>query len=304
MHSIRVPAFAKVNLRLDVLGRRPDGYHELRTIFQSLTLHDSVSLTRTRQPDIELRVGGDATLAAIPARENLVWRAIAELRRELKITGGIRIELEKRIPAGRGLGGGSSDAAAALIGFLRLTGRRLPTERLIEIAAGLGADVPFFLFGGRALGTSRGDEIYPLPDLASRTALVVSPREIAVSTRDAYAWLGRRLTKGPAVSRLWSFCALCWSPQDAGLSNDFEGAVFRRHPRLGGIRRELLQHGATEAALAGSGSAVFGLFRNPAQARRAAKYFPEDSVFLCKTLSRSAYARALWGPEYRSLRGA
>ena len=103
----------------------------------------------------------------------------------------------------------------------------------MEIAAGLGADVPFFLFGGRALGTSRGDEIYPLPDLAARAVLVVSPREIAVSTRDAYAWLGRAIDKGPAVSRLWSFCALCWSTQEAGLSNDFEGAVFRRHPRLG-----------------------------------------------------------------------
>ena len=303
MNSIQVPAYAKVNLRLDVLGKRPDGYHELRTIFQSLTLHDSVTLTRTRQAGIELRVVGDATLAAIPARQNLVWRAIAELRRELKITGGIRIDLEKRIPAGRGMGGGSSDAAAALIGFLRLTGKRIATERLIEIAAGLGADVPFFLFGGRALGTSRGDEIYPLPDVAPRSVLVVSPREISVSTRDAYAWVSERLTKGPTVPRLWSFCALCWSPQEAGLSNDFEGAVFRRHPRLGRIRRELLQRGAMEAALAGSGSAVFGLFRNPAQARRAAKYFPEDAVFLCKTLSRSAYARALWGPEHRSLRG-
>jgi 4-diphosphocytidyl-2-C-methyl-D-erythritol kinase len=300
MQSIRVPAFAKVNLRLDVLGRRPDSYHELRTIFQSLTLHDTVGLERSRHAGIELRVVGDAALAASPARENLVWRAVAELRRELKLSGGIRIELEKRVPAGRGLGGGSSDAAAALIGLLRLTKKRLSMERLIEIAAGLGADVPFFLFGGRALGTNKGDEIYPLPDLPSRAVLVVSPRDIAVSTRDAYAWLGRRLTKPRAISRLWSFCALCWSPQGAALSNDFEGAVFRRHPRLGRIRRELLQHGAMEAALAGSGSAVFGIFRNPAQARRAARHFPEDSVFLCKTLSRKSYARALWGSAYRN----
>jgi 4-diphosphocytidyl-2-C-methyl-D-erythritol kinase len=304
MQSIRVPAFAKVNLRLDVLGRRPDGYHELRTVFQSLTLHDTVRLERSRGAGIELRVVGDAVLADGPPRQNLVWRAVAALRPELKLGGGVRITLEKRIPAGRGLGGGSSDAAAALIGLLRLTGRRLPIERLMEIAAGLGADVPFFLFGGRALGTNKGDEIYPLPDLPSRPVLVVSPQDIAVSTRDAYAWLDQRLTNPPALSRLWSFCALCWSPQGAALSNDFEGVVFRRHPRLSHIRRELLQYGAAEAALAGSGSAVFGIFRNPAQARRAARHFPEDAVFLCKTLSRKAYSRALWGPAQRNLWGA
>lgn len=304
MQSICVPAFAKVNLRLDVLGKRPDGYHELRTVFQSLSLHDTIRLKRTGRAGIELRVSGDATLAAGPARENLAWRAASALCKEVKTSGGIRIELEKRIPAGRGLGGGSSDAAATLIGLLRLTGKQIAMERLIEIAAGLGADVPFFLFGGRALGTSRGDEIYPLPDLPSQPALVVSPAEIAVRTHDAYAWLGRRLTNPRATSRLWTFCALCWSPQGAALSNDFEGAVFQRHPRLGRIKRDLLKHGAAEAALAGSGSAVFGIFRNPAQARRAARSFSEDSVFVCKTLSRKAYARALWGPMAPGTTGA
>ena len=295
MQMICVPAFAKVNLRLDVLGQRADGYHELRTVFQSLTLHDTLRLFRTRAGRIELAISGNAELAATPARQNLVWRAVTALRQELKLAGGVRIELEKRIPVGRGLGGGSSDAAAALAGLLRLFGRRIEQPRLLEIAAGLGADVPFFLFGGRALGTSRGDEIYPLPDLPRRTVLVVSPAGIAVSTQDAYSWLDRRLTNPDAPSRLWNFCALCWSPQGGSLSNDFEGAVFRRHPCLARIRRALLQRGAAEAALAGSGSAVFGIFRNPAQARRTARAFPEDEVFLCTTLSRRAYARALWG---------
>ena len=295
MPSIRVPAFAKVNLRLDVLPRRADGYHELRTIFQSISLHDTLQLERSRNRGIELDILGDPGLAAASPRENLVWRAAEALRRQVRFPGGIRITLKKRIPAGRGLGGGSSDAAAALAGLLRLTRRRIAPERLLEIAAGLGADVPFFLFGGRALGTSRGDEIYPLPEGKRRTLLVVSPRDIAVNTRDAYAWLDRRLTKNPDNSRLWSFCALCWSPQGDRLSNDFETVVFRRHPRLAGIRRDLLQGGAAEAALAGSGSAVFGIFPNPAQARRSARLFPEDQVFLCSTLSHRAYARALWG---------
>jgi 4-diphosphocytidyl-2-C-methyl-D-erythritol kinase len=295
MHLIQVPAFAKVNLRLDVLGRRADGYHELRTVFQALTLHDTLRLERASGNEIELKVLGNAVLAGGPLRQNLVWRALAALRRELNVPGGLRVQLHKRVPVGRGLGGGSSDAAAAMVALLRLTRRRIPQERLLELAARLGADVPFFLLGGRALGTSRGDEIYPLPDLPRRAVLVVSPRDIAVSTRDAYRWLGRRLTKRMPVSKLWSFCALCWSSQGGGLSNDFEAAVFRREARLAVLRRRLLKQGAAEAALAGSGSAVFGMFRSPAQARRAAKRFPEDQVFLCTTLSRAAYTRALWG---------
>jgi len=295
MHFIQVPAFAKVNLRLDVLGRRADGYHELRTVFQALTLHDTLRIERASGDEIALNILGNAALAGGATRQNLVWRALAALRRELKEPGGLRVELRKRIPVGRGLGGGSSDAAAAMVALLRLTRRQIPLERLLELGAGLGADVPFFLLGGRALGTSRGDEIYPLPDLRRRNVVVVSPNGIAVSTRDAYRWLGRRLTKRMPVSKLWSFCALCWSPQGGSLSNDFEAAVFKREARLGSLRRRLLEQGAAEAALAGSGSAVFGMFRSPALARRAAKQFPEDQVFLCTTISRAAYTRALWG---------
>jgi 4-diphosphocytidyl-2-C-methyl-D-erythritol kinase len=184
-----------------------------------------------------------------------------------------------------------------MIGMLRLTRnlatKKLPLERLIEIAAGLGADVPFFLFGGRALGVGRGDEIYPLADAPKRSILVVSPREIGVSTKDAYEWLSAELTNEWLTHKIHGFCALCWSRQGAGVSNDFEGPVFRRHPRLREIRTGLLKRGAAEAALAGSGSAVFGVFRNPAQARRTARAFPEDSVFVVETVSRARYGRAL-----------
>ena len=295
MKEILVPAFAKVNLRLEILGRRADGYHELRTIFQSLTLHDSLRLALTRGPAIELRVEGNPALAAAPARDNLVYRALSVLRDELKLRRGVAVTLRKRVPAGRGLGGGSSDAAAALAGLLRLTGKRVAPGRLMEIAASLGADVPFFLSGGRALGVSRGDEIYPLPELPRQTVLIVSPPDIGVNTREAYGWLGRGLTMPPEPHRLWAFCALCWSPSGVALKNDFEAAVFRRHSRLSQIKRRLLQHGAADASLAGSGSAVFGIFTSPAKARRAARMFPEDAVFQCATISRQAYSRALWG---------
>ena len=288
--KVRLPAFAKINLCLHILGRRPDGYHELRTIFQAISLHDTLELTRTRRPGIWLETN-DPDLPT--GRENLVWRALEAVGCELGFRGGIRARLIKCIPVARGLGGGSSDAAAAIAGMLRLTGKRLPVTRGIEIAASLGSDVPFFLFGGRALGVSRGDEIYPLPDGQKKYVVVVSPHEIGVSTRQAYLWLSSELTKRPNTHKMLGFCALCWSRPEDGVANDFEAPVFRRHPRLGTIRRRLLERGAAEAALTGSGSAVFGLFRSPAQARRTASSFPKDQVFVVETLSREEYGRFL-----------
>ncbi|MGA7792886.1 MAG: 4-(cytidine 5'-diphospho)-2-C-methyl-D-erythritol kinase [Candidatus Acidiferrales bacterium] len=297
MKSVRVPAYAKVNLRLDVLGLRADGYHELRTIFQAISLHDTLVLETKREPGIDLRITGNPQLAGEPGQDNLVYRAIHQLAREIGFQRGVRAVLTKRIPVGRGLGGGSSDAAAALLGLLRLAGKRIAAPRLLEIASGLGADVPFFLHGGRALGIGRGDEIYPLPDVARRQVLVISPHDIAVPTKDAYGWLSQELTNGDGPTKLMRFCALCWSPQGGALSNDFEAAVFPRYPRLAAIKRELLQQGAAEASLAGSGSAVFGVYQHPAKARRAARAFPKDQVFLCTTLSRAEYRRKMGGPD-------
>jgi len=289
-NSVRLPAFAKVNLRLHVLGRRPDGYHELRTLFQSITLHDVLDLSKLRGRAISLEIDDPALPTG---RENLVHRAIEAMRRELNYRGGIHARLSKQIPVARGLGGGSSDAAAAIIGMLRLTGRKLPLGRVMEIGSALGADVPFFFFGGRALGVSRGDELYPLPDGPKYSVVVVSPNGIGVSTRDAYRWVSSELTKRKSPRKISTFCALCWSRQEAPLANDFEGPVFRRYPRLAAIKRELLQQGAAGAALAGSGSAVFGLFRSPAQARRSAFGFPEDQVFVIETINRQDYARIM-----------
>ena len=296
MSEVRIPAFAKINLRLDILGKRSDGFHELRTIFQTISLHDELRLRRSRRPGIALRVVGNESLSAEPVRKNLVYRAVRALQVELKVRGGIEIELKKRIPAGRGLGGGSSDAAAALLGYLRLTGKKIKAERLMAIGASLGADVPFFLLGGRALGIGKGDEIYPLEDIPKLHLLVVSPRDIHVPTPDAYRWRKAkplRLTKQGADPKLLGFCALSWSGQGSGLSNDFEGPVFRRHARLDQIKRALLRGGALEASLAGSGSAVFGVFPSPAMARRAAVGFPHDRTFVCETLSRDRYVRRM-----------
>jgi 4-diphosphocytidyl-2-C-methyl-D-erythritol kinase len=294
MREIRIPAFAKVNLRLDILGKRPDNYHELRTIFQTISLHDELNLRASKTSGISLTIQGNELLSLEPVRKNLVYAAVDALRGELGMRSGVEIDLRKKIPAGRGLGGGSSDAAAALLGYLRLTRRTIPAPRLVEIAASLGADVPFFLFGGRALGIGRGDEIYPLPDIPKLTLLVVCPHDIHVATPDAYRWLkAPALTKNRPTPKLWKFCALCWSAQGGGLSNDFERPVFRRHPRLAQIKRVLLQRGAAEASLAGSGSAVFGVFPSPALARRAAVGFQGEYTFVCETISRDRYLRKL-----------
>src|SRR2546422_3216858 len=271
MRVVRIPAFAKVNLSLDILGKRPDGYHELRTVYQTVSLHDDLTCRPYPGRRIHLGIGGDLAFQREAQAGTPAYQAVAALRRECKIGSGLQILLEKRTPAGAGLGGGSSDAAAALIGCARFLGRKVPAAVLIEIAASLGSDVPFFLLGGRALGIGRGEEVYPLPDIPRRSILVVSPAGISISTADAYRWPGVQLTKRPNPSTLWKFCALCWSSQGSGLSNDFESAVFRRIPRLAAIKREMLRRGAAEAALAGSGSAGVGVFPKPGQGRRSAQ---------------------------------
>ena len=307
MSEVRIPALAKVNLRLEVLGQRPDGFHELRTIFQSISLRDELRLRSTRKSGIELRVRGNVSLSNEPVEGNLVYRAVDALRQELRQRDGIAIELCKAIPAGRGLGGGSSDAASALIGYLRLAKKQLPRERLFELAATLGADVPFFLEGGRALGIGKGDEIYPLPDIPKLHLLVVSPNAIHVPTPDAYRWLdaaklnAAQLTNSAGNPKLYRFCALSWSLQGSPLLNDFEDAVFQQHSRLAELKRDLLQNGATEALLAGSGSAVIGVFPSPAKARRAAVGFPLDQTFVCETVSRDSYRRLI---QSRTVLGA
>jgi 4-diphosphocytidyl-2-C-methyl-D-erythritol kinase len=194
--SVRLPAFAKINLCLHVVGKRPDGYHELRTIFQAISLRDTLELSLT--PDSS---GFHFTLTSndekLLGAENLVARAVSAMQQELGFHGDVAAHLEKKIPVARGMGGGSSDAAAAMIGMLRLMGKKVPLARLLEIASGLGADVPFFLFGGRALAVNRGDEIYPLPNAPQQMIVVVSPRDIAVSTKDAFQWISAQLTKRP-----------------------------------------------------------------------------------------------------------
>ena len=286
-----LPSFAKVNLTLELLGRRADRYWEIRTVYQTISLHDRITLRMVPRGRVTVRVpqGG-----APSGRLNLVHGCLSRARRRLGLNAGIDVELGKTIPFAAGLGGGSSNAAVALLGLLQLTGTRLSRTELIEWGASVGADVPFFFLGGRVLGVGRGEEVYPLDDLPPLWCVVICPPS-PVSTRTAYQWATRgrrRLTLRPRASkitRLRSGRNAPWAGR-----NDFEAVVFPQIPELARMKTALLAAGASWAGLSGSGSAVYGLFPRRASAERAAaKLAGEGAVFLSQTLPRSVYRRAV-----------
>jgi 4-diphosphocytidyl-2-C-methyl-D-erythritol kinase len=284
----RVRALAKINLDLRVLDKRPDGYHELRTIFQTISLSDRLDLAFTPR-----RTTGIMLEADVDIPDNLVIKASRLCLDELRLTGSVDLRLEKRIPLGAGLGGGSSDAAAVLLALPVLAGGVIPMERLMAIARELGSDVPFFLVGGRAAGVGRGTELYPLPDAASRSALVVAPA-IHVSTRDAYDSLNRgELTTQLLQNKIDSFQAGIWDSSELVGANDFEEAVFRKHPPLRALKQKLIKLGASPAMMSGSGSSVFGIFAARAEVTRAIKSFRKEAAFPISLIGRSRY-RSQW----------
>lgn len=279
-------AHAKVNLDLRVLGTRPDGYHELRTVFQSIELHDT--LTAQEKP-------GPFTLTcATPGvpldSRNLVWRAAAALWKAIGREGDPSdslITLDKAIPVEAGLGGGSADAAAALQVLGRLWGGA-PIPLLRQVAADIGSDVPFFLSGGTALGLGRGEEIYPLVDLPRHWVVVVRP-PFGVSTAEAYGWYDEDRAAGVREPRGdLQILPVPWPTRAAQMVNDLEPPVVRRHPEILAIKGALREAGAVAAAMSGSGSAVFGLFRTRPAAARAQPILARmgGTVVVSSTLSR------------------
>ena len=290
-----LPAFAKINLRLRVLGRRDDGYHEIETAFQTITLHDRLTFEPLDGGRVELSCDS----AEVPADEsNLVHRAALALRGRYGVRAGARVTLEKRIPAQAGLGGGSADAAVALLGLARLWRLAPGPAELAELGARLGADVPFFLTGGTALGTGTGTTITALEDAPARHLVVVTPG-VKVSTAEAYEALN-----APALTKVEGAANLSVSRAGSGISgstcealrNDFEAVVFQLHPEIGRAREALLGAGARGALLSGSGSSVFGFFDSEGEAERAQRALGPGTgrrVFACATLSRAEYSRAL-----------
>jgi 4-diphosphocytidyl-2-C-methyl-D-erythritol kinase len=255
----RLKAHAKINLDLRVLGKRPDGYHELRTVFQTISLADEIGLAFEPAPETSVVIEGN-----IAIEDNLIARAARLFLAENGITGSVRCELRKHIPMGAGLGGGSSDAATVLRAMPALTGIATPQQKLHAMAAQLGSDVPVFLYGGTAVGIGRGDEIFPLPPAPELYGVLVTP-DIHVSTAEAYRALSSRLDPDHAAQKREQFAELIWSMDLRQAQNDFESAVFELHPELARIRQTLADAGAVPARMTGSGSAIFGLFKQPTQ---------------------------------------
>ena len=293
MQSLSLKACAKINLGLAILGRRADGYHELRTIYQTISLADRLEV---RLDPGARRVVLETSGFEVPAgRENLAVRAAEAMLQELGLRRRVLISLRKRIPPGGGLGGASSDAAAVLRAVVHLSGRKVPRHRLLHLAADLGSDVPFFLLGGRALGLGRGEEVYPLAEPPRQTVVVLFPGE-GIGTAEAYRLLrAPRLTAVRARPTIELFCGVAAEDGAFPLANDFERLAFRRFPELARAKRFLQRAGATAASLSGSGSALIGLFSDPAKARRAARQLrgPGSRVFLARTVSRREFQAAL-----------
>lgn len=298
---VRVRAFAKINLTLRVLGIRSDGYHELRTVFQSLALHDRLTVEAV-PGTFEIRCDDPACPTD---RANLVWRAAELVWQAAGRRGpvsGVRVSIQKRIPMQAGLGGGSSDAAAALRVCAALWCPQLGSVQLAHLGASLGADVPFFLHGGAALGVERGDRVFPLADRA-RSWVVLAQPAVGVSTAEAYRWLDEWRAAGDGGGRERRHRssrrrgdAATGGPSgpygDGG--NDLQAPVEARHPVIARLVRGLLGCGAHWSAMSGSGSACFGLFPSRAAAMVASASLNGRGcrTLVARTQTAAEYARA------------
>jgi 4-diphosphocytidyl-2-C-methyl-D-erythritol kinase len=291
---VKFPSFAKINWVLRVLGQRPDGYHEVVTVLQTISLHDQLTIQLSEDGPITL-ICDDPTIPT--GRDNLVHKAVEFLMDGFQDYFGAEISLEKRIPAMGGLGGASSNAAITLQAINKLwKGAYIDVEEFEP--ALLGADVPFFLMGGMCAATGIGEVLRPLPDGPKQYLIVVTPNA-RVSTKEAYASLNlASLTTSDYVSILSSSLADLNSADSRQwpLRNDFERVIFEIEPEIERAKNALLDAGAWGALLAGSGSSVFGVFDNEAARNRGLENLRSEAgwrVFSCETISREEYVRAM-----------
>ena len=287
---ITTHAPAKINLDLRVIGKRRDGFHELRTLLHSIELHDTLSF-RYRAGPITVRSN---TVGIPKGRKNIVWRAASELWTALGRRGlpkDVAISITKSIPVGAGLGGGSSDAAGALRGLCVLWEANLTRACLKKVAARIGSDVPFFLDGGVALASGRGERIRQVGALDPFWVVLAIP-SFGVSTVNAYQWFDVDEHKGPLVSNR-TYLPRGWRRRMGTLFNDLQGVVIARHPELSTVVDALLETDAELAAMTGSGSAVFGLFKKRASALIARRAIRQTGwrILLSRTVDRSEFFR-------------
>ena len=259
--SLRLRAPAKVNWTLEVLGKRPDGYHEVRTVIQTIALSDWVTLTPA--DELSLALGGEAgPLAGEPLEANLAYRAARALRERTGYRAGTQIGLEKHVPVAAGLGGGSSDAAAVLRGLRRLWGLLISDGELTSLAAELGSDVPFFLRGGLALASGRGDVLEPLPDGPPQRLVLAWPRPRTMPDKTARMYAALRsehYTDGSRADRLVSRLRAVEPVRDEDICNVFEGVLAEVDAEAGEIFQRAAALGFGRPHLCGSGPAFFFL---------------------------------------------
>jgi 4-diphosphocytidyl-2-C-methyl-D-erythritol kinase len=293
--SLKLPSFAKINWFLRILGKRPDAYHEVLTLLQTISLADE--LTFTPRDDGKIVLSCDDP--RIPTDDtNLIIKAAFALQERLERASGVEINLSKRIPSMGGLGGASSNAAVTLLVLNVLWNAELKLENLMQIGSSLGSDVPFFLIAGRCLGTGSGTNVSALHDGPKQHLIVVTPNT-GVSTASAYASLNAgSLTTSETASILSSSLAelLSADSRNLPLRNDFERVIFEIEPEIERVKVALLEAGARGALLAGSGSSVFGVFEDEAARDRAVDNLRCEAgwkIFSCETLSRNEYFRAM-----------
>ena len=291
--TFTLPSFAKINWFLRVLGKRADNFHELCTVFQTISLHDKITFS---EGDEIVLTCDDAN---IPTGENnLIVKAALELKRKYKIKSGAKIHLEKNIPAPGGLGGGSSNAAVALFGLIKLWKLKVDFEEISAIAAELGSDVPFFLHGGTALGTGRGTEISPLDDVSEKHLLIVTPN-VNVSTAEAFARLDvSDLTNNSSKSilQICRYEAKTLDLRQSRLENDFEKSVFGIESEVERVKSKLLELNAESALLSGSGASVYALFDSEKILQIAFEVLKTEQSwrkFVVETISRREYREQL-----------
>lgn len=267
MDIITLKAYAKINLALDVLGRRPNGYHDVRMIMQTIKLYDKITIKPTTNPEITIKTN----LHFLPTNENnIVYSACKLFKDTFQIKDGFYINLEKRIPVAAGMAGGSSDAAATLYGLNELFQTKLSIEELMKLGVTLGADVPYCLLRGTALSEGIGEILTPLPPAPNCYCLVVKP-PVSVSTKFVYENLTlNEYTKHPNIDGMVEAI----KKQDLTkvsslLSNLLESVTIPHHPEIARIKNDLIAHGALNALMSGSGPTVFALFDNQKAAERA-----------------------------------
>ncbi len=276
---VRLKAPAKINLGLRVLRRRPDGYHAILTLMQTVALYDRVTVERERRPGVRLRLSG----LALPPGKNLAVAAAEILLAGFSSGVGIRIFLQKRIPVGAGLGGGSSDAAATLAALNRLLDLRLANSQLAKIGEEIGADVPFFFYGPTAIASGRGEILNPVRWAGPSYAALYTP-PFPLSTRSVYLEYDRlpSLTKTGAQNSIVSLGV-----------NDLEAAVFPRHPLVARLKERLALLGGKGAAMSGSGPTVFALFSRRSRAslavRTLKREFPGGKGWVVRLLKRAEF---------------